>query len=588
MPAAPPDLPPLPPVSSRRYWYGLLGWFSLTTTCLILMGLYVNRSLENSIEDSIWVSHTHEVIETLEETLSALKDAETAERGYVITGNESYLQPYYSARNSASNALGRLDELTRGNALQQQNLARLRQAVGKKLDRVDAIIDTRRNRGGDAATDAVNTGLGKRLMDEAREIDTVMINEERRLLDIRRQAERDSATTTQFAVKAGTLASLAILFLIFYLVVRESRRRNRVERAAREANRQLEASVATLTALRNELTGLATLGDMLQSSHSFDEAYAMISRSLPRLFPDSSGAVGMMKASHNLIETVLSWGDTAVTHEMFSPDECWSLRRGRMHLVSDADHELACAHTAHQAGRHYLCQPMAAHGRTTGVLVLSRPAETGFDDSARELARRVAELVSLSLANLSLQESLRLQSISDPLTGLYNRRYMESALERELARESRRDQSICLLMCDIDHFKRFNDTHGHEAGDLVLVEFARLLKSMLRKEDILCRYGGEEFLVILADTPRVAGLQRADAIRLAVSQLQLHYRNQSLGSITLSLGMSVFPRHGSDPVRLIHTADQALYAAKQAGRDRVIEAPAPEIGAAAPATPLST
>src|SRR5690606_3673426 len=142
----------------------------------------------------------------------------------------------------------------------------------------------------------------------------------------------------------------------------------------------------------------------------------------------------------------------------------------------------------------HLCLPMIAQGEMLGVLTLS--SGTAVTSENREIAIAACEQISLAMANLKLQETLRSQSLRDPLTGLFNRRYLEASFEREIQRAERRQQPLSLLMIDIDHFKRFNDTFGHDAGDALLAQFGSLLGRVVRSDDVICRYGGEEFTIL--------------------------------------------------------------------------------------------
>jgi diguanylate cyclase (GGDEF)-like protein len=215
---------------------------------------------------------------------------------------------------------------------------------------------------------------------------------------------------------------------------------------------------------------------------------------------------------------------------------------------------------------------MMAQGEALGVLYLSATETGAFTQSKRELAITVAEQIALALANLKLHEALQQQSIRDSLTGLFNRRYLEESLEREVSRAERKQQTVGIIMLDIDHFKRFNDTFGHDAGDTVLRELGIFLKKNIRGSDIACRFGGEELLIILPEADLSVTLQRAEQIREGIKHLNLHSRNQQLGTITLSLGVGIFPQHGITGDMVIQAADIALYQAKAQGRDRVIVA----------------
>jgi diguanylate cyclase (GGDEF)-like protein len=221
---------------------------------------------------------------------------------------------------------------------------------------------------------------------------------------------------------------------------------------------------------------------------------------------------------------------------------------------------------------HYLCAPMIAYGEIQGVLHL-RNIEKSTDSFAKSklgLAGTIADYIGLALANLKLRETLRQQSIHDPVTGLFNRRYMKEALERELRRAVRDQRSLGILMFDIDHFKKLNDTFGHEVGDAVLNALGNFLKMQIRGNDIPCRYGGEEFLVILPRLPLEECQQRAEKLRDEVKRLDVQHEGKLLPHITFSVGIAEFPEHGDNLDDLLKAADNALYLAKASGRDRVV------------------
>jgi diguanylate cyclase (GGDEF)-like protein/PAS domain S-box-containing protein len=364
--------------------------------------------------------------------------------------------------------------------------------------------------------------------------------------------------------------------------------RKRAERELRHAHEQLTRSMAELQQRTQDITRLGEMGELLQSCQSQTEAYQVVARFLPQLFPLTVGALYTINSSRNLVESVTAWGGAMTGEPVFAPEDCWALRRGRMHAVAKIDYGQRCNHVPAGDASGYLCIPLLAQGEALGVLHLRTTAETAaartpsllYTDSGRRLANAVGEQIALAIANLRLRETLRQQSIRDGLTGLFNRRYLEESLEREIRRAARNHRPLAVLMIDLDHFKRFNDTFGHDAGDALLRELGSLLQSQVRGSDIACRYGGEEFAVILPDAPLAAAQERADAIRKSVKHIDLKHHGQALGAITLSIGVAVFPDHGEAPYSLVRTADQALYRAKAAGRDCVVLAETP-----APSTP---
>ncbi|MFL9456354.1 MULTISPECIES: diguanylate cyclase [Nostocales] len=356
-------------------------------------------------------------------------------------------------------------------------------------------------------------------------------------------------------------------------VNRDITERKQTEAALKQANEQLSSWVKELETRNNEIALLSQMSDFLQACMKNEEAYKVIAHFVQCLFPDMSGGVFIISPSKYLVEAVTTWGNSTLSSKkLFTPEECWGLRRGRTHFVESKCSGLQCTHMSEDWCGESLCVPMMAQGEALGMLYLTSQQEGQFTKSKQQLASRVSEHIALALANLKLREALQQQSTRDPLTGLFNRRYLDEFLEREIYRAERKQYSVGIIMIDVDHFKGFNDVYGHEAGDTVLRELGIFLKQQIRQADIACRYGGEEFLIILPETTLETCFERAEQIREGVKHLDLQYRHQSLSRISLSLGVSLFPMHGLTPGAVIQAADSALYCAKQSGRDRVVTA----------------
>lgn len=327
------------------------------------------------------------------------------------------------------------------------------------------------------------------------------------------------------------------------------------------ANKEVQASEATL---------LYELGDRLQSCGTLDEASGVLQLFGPKLFPDHAGMLYITRPSRDLLEPAMCW-DPERQLLPFHPQDCWALRRGKTHRVDSDREELVCAHVHHDVHFPYLCVPLGAQGETIGLLHLqSSKGEQADTSRAERLAHAAASQIGLAVGNLRLRETLRMQSLSDSLTGLYNRRFLDETLQREMARAQRAQLPLTVLMIDVDHFKNFNDSFGHEGGDMALRAVGRLMREHFRESDYGCRYGGEEFAVIMPDAPLVPARQRADALREAVTRLDLSLSGRAIGSITISVGLATMPQHGTTPQALIQAADAALYRAKQSGRNRVV------------------
>ena len=353
-------------------------------------------------------------------------------------------------------------------------------------------------------------------------------------------------------------------------IFRDITHRQQTEVELQQTNDRLNLSVKELEQRNHEITLLSEISDVLQACRTIVEAYTAISTFLKLMFPDVPGGIFLINASKNIVEAVVQWGDPPLTsHASFLPNDCWALRRGRSHFANLLHGNLQCQHLDHPLPAASLCVPMIAQGEALGMLYLSSLESGTAIEAKQQLAFTVAEHISLALANIKLREKLESQSIRDPLTGLFNRRYMEESLDREIQRCDHKHQPLGIIMLDVDHFKRFNDTFGHEAGDSVLQELGQFLLKYVRGSDIACRYGGEEFILILPEGSLDITSKRAEQLREGIKHIHLKYRNEPLGQITLSLGVASFPEHGLTGQNVIREADAALYRAKREGRDAV-------------------
>jgi len=323
---------------------------------------------------------------------------------------------------------------------------------------------------------------------------------------------------------------------------------------------------------------MSEMRELLQSCSTIQEIPPIITVSITELLPNVDGALFLMNNSRTHLQSVARWGDfpEEVDENIFKPDACWGLRRGRIHEVEDVKIGPICPHLKHPPSAPYMCLPLIAKGDILGLLHLRIKPSTSGEDSwntiadLKETVVIFAEYLSLSIANIRLWERLTDQSIRDPLTGLFNRRYMEETIQREILRAAQNQTKIGIIMADIDHFKNFNDTHGHKAGDELLIKLADFFKFEIRGSDIACRYGGEEFILILPGASTEGTYKRAEHLREEVKNLKVYFQDQLLPSITLSMGIAIYPDHGIELNDLIQVADAALYKAKEQGRDRVI------------------
>jgi diguanylate cyclase (GGDEF)-like protein len=341
-----------------------------------------------------------------------------------------------------------------------------------------------------------------------------------------------------------------------------------------ELEQRVQARTVALERLNRDILQLADLGNVLQACETVDEASEVTAHGLNAMFEGMSGAMYLYKASKDMLVSEATWGATHTT-DLVAPTGCWALRRGQQHVVQGSNPQLSCQHVAKRTGDS-ICVPMSAHGETIGLLhvMSAEPEDTAstevLSQAKQQLAKAVAEQTALAFANLDLRDRLRVQALRDPLTGLYNRRFVDEWLEREVNRTDRSGNSLGVIMADIDHFKRINDVHGHNAGDELLKAVADALQASLRPGDLPCRYGGEEFLILVVDIGFDALVQRAEQLRKNVATVRVDYRGETLPAVTLSAGVALYPQDGSTASEVIVAADTALYSAKRAGRNRTL------------------
>ena len=339
-------------------------------------------------------------------------------------------------------------------------------------------------------------------------------------------------------------------------------------------NARLKDLVEAADKRNHELTIINSMAEKLQSCLSLDEAYPLIAQQAQCLFPARSGALFILDPANNLLEAVSTWGDALVGELVFPATDCWSLRRGRFNIAHHARGEMFCRHLPRPHPEPYLCLPLLAQGETLGMLHIQDLSDFAPErvEPLQTLAVTVSDHISMALANIRLRETLRHQVVHDALTGLFNRRYLEETLEREIYRSRRKGGSLGLIMLDLDCFKPFNDAHGHEAGDNLLRTLGKFLAERVRREDVACRYGGDEFVLILTEASQEIVCRRAEDIRREFPKIPVLHRGQVLESVTVSVGVAMFPEHGATGRDVLRASDDAMYRAKAQGRNRVVVA----------------
>lgn len=550
---------------SFRAQYVLAAALILFTSVVVLALLNTRHAVRRSQD----LASKRVMVEAFDRLTDALLEAESAQRGYLLTGNRVFLDAFRNAEGEVLRYEGQMRIIPPEDQYLVETLERL---TFEKLSRLRRNIDLRTDAGIEASIDAIKNRAGKDSIDEIRRIlDDLRKRDREKLRDMTAVADhsvrRSLWSGILLLVVASVLVGVAIL-----LISRDSRKRAQAERESIQAREKTDVWAHELEKANWDARFLNEFSETLGVCLSDDEAYQTVAAYLRRLFPHAQGALAMIKSSRNMVETIATWNPSVDQNSIYSPEDCHALRCGTLYLREEGSLKMVCRHFTEGEGRdgNYLCMPLIAQGETLGVLHLDFGSERWGADRLK-LAFNLVSHSSMKLANLKLRDTLKSQSIRDPLTGLYNRRYMEEAFERELGRADRRRSQMGVIMADLDHFKRYNDSFGHEAGDRVLQEVATVLTGSFRREDIVCRYGGEEFVSIIPEVQREELVERAQLVCARIRRIRIQHRGQLLGSISISLGVVMYPTDARTQDELLSKADAALFRAKRNGRDCVIE-----------------
>lgn len=532
-------------------------------------------------------------------------------RLYVLRGDDRFLARFYvedDKERARETAIGSLREF--GITSQETVLLGKVEQDAEALEKIEqAAIDTYRGGDREAARAMVINDDHIRLQDDL----TASVSAFRSLIAKRTTAElqaaRDRSDWLGFAARAMLAMTAAVFLGVLYFILKK-RIAVPLTRMTGIVNRLAQQDYAVevpMDARRDEI------GEMTEAIHIFRENglersrldaerradqhtkdlilqmmrrlqacetqadLAMVSaRFLPQIFPGMAGQLFLLNEGRTALGEVARWLDPVNSFTAFPPSACWALRRGHPHISHKAEEDVPCQHL--DSGLlTSLCIPLTAQGDTLGILYLEERSGDPFPiEASRLYLEMIAENVGLAVANLQLREKLTDLAIRDTLTGLYNRRSLDEALNRHIRDHPRRP--IACMMIDIDHFKRFNDGHGHDAGDAVIRHVAQVMVDTAGDATTIYRYGGEEFAVLM-QAELSAAVTMAERLRVAVASAALSHRGRILGHITISIGISAAPAEGS-AVTLMDRADAALLQAKAAGRNAVIVADMVQLGSA--------
>ncbi len=359
-------------------------------------------------------------------------------------------------------------------------------------------------------------------------------------------------------------------FIIQLLDISE---RKENEKKMAELNQKMLVTYNEIKEHQREEILINKLSEMLQICLHSEETYPRIKLIASQLFPQMSGGLSILNPETNLFETVTVWGNDHLLQKTFSANDCYALRGSHYNIAEETNMAIPCAHYVASPKGGFMAIPLTIQMDVvifTAVIHFYVAPGVSIDKNQQYLAMNFCNVVKVSLANIKLREILEQQSIHDALTGLYNRRFLSEVLPRELRRMSREHTTLVVAMIDIDHFKRFNDTHGHEAGDQVLEYLGNLFMQNIRVNDLACRYGGEEFVLILTGATIANATTRLNYICQLVKQAKLFHKGKAMGNVSLSIGLAIAPIQGTTEDTILRAADVALYAAKEDGRDCIV------------------
>ena len=522
-------------------------------------GFLLERNISRLIDARNWYEHSLEVQANLQAIQLRMDRLDAVGHLYLETKLWTSLREAQNLSLTIESNGHQIADLVSDNAGQNANVHQLNACTRQLVEAMRSL-------------DAPGAKFPSALQLGCRETVLLMVSREHSLSQER--SKQAQSTTTSLTVIGLSLAAFSMLMVagLFGVLIRDALFRHKVQEQTAAANEQLAQTISVLESRAAEMHLLGAVRDQLQICVAAQDACNTSVHFVSQLLPGSSGALCMIDNSRQMIELKSAWGSGAPTLEAFPVDACCAMRSGQIRWRSPGASVLHCEHFLGPAPERYLCLPLVAHGDTLGMLYVEcRDAEAvALVEHHIVPLRALLQLTSMTVAGLNLRKRLENQSIRDSLTGLFNRHFMELSLEREIRRTSRRNTGLAVFMIDTDHFKQFNDTFGHPAGDKVLAAIAERFHSSVRGEDVVCRYGGEEFVVILPDINPDKAVERAEYIRETISGLRVLDNGQTLGRVTVSIGIAMYPQDGRSIEELLHASDRRLYTAKNRGRNQVV------------------
>lgn len=559
----PMKLPATPSSLRQRLIASGSAWGTFCVAILLILTVSASLLGVRALKEAgDWVSKTQHNRVQIETMVGSLKETESSLRGYLLTGDLKFFRRSVMAEEATRVASQQLTSLFQ-DTQQAQRATALQLLIKRRLDRLGKVRGIYQAGGMPAvkaaAPKVATEDVAQLITDQA----AVMLRTEENVLAQRQASSDRTAYTLRGIAGGGMILALWLVFAMGREATRQVRAHDRAMERVKQVNDRLEASIAQVEEDRRITQALARFAGLLQACQTVEEAFGVSAHSFARILPNTTGTLYLLRNSSDYAQAIADWGMPRERNDTMGPPDCWAQRQGR--AFASLGSGLRCPHLQAGQAMPTTCVPLRAHGLDIGVLSIAH----AVDWDRLDMAEAAGEQLALAVANLRLRETLRTQTLRDPLTGLSNRRELEEALPREISRAVRTGEPLSVLILDIDHFKAFNDTHGHDAGDALLKDFGRLLTANVRGEDLAVRLGGEEFAIILPNTNPEQAAGHAERLRQLISEMEVEHRGYSIGTITTSLGVASYPSHTLDASQLLSLADEALYRAKTSGRNLV-------------------
>ncbi len=537
----------------------LLAYLATALTFFAISGALVYNAALQLGQASSELQETHQALRQLDRVTGALATAQNSQRDFLITGDPNYLEAIQD--NLLELDAGLREARKHAPLALNEKINVLDPLITRQVEFISRGLQVRRRQGPAAAASLLKAqGSGRTFERLLHEVAALSASEalQAKETDLRLQGR---FSKLRMLILLGGALAIGMLAAMLVVVHRETRRREAVEYSLRDSVKHLER-------VNQELGWLEELASVVQACHTPEELARASEHLLKKIFIGPGGSLLLATEGSRRLEPALRFGPAPLIARAMDADECWALRKGQAH-ASDAEQGTRCSHFIGGEPGASLCLPLLGHGGLYGLFTLAAKPGEHLDERRAKLAELASEQLSLALANLRLREYFRVQGRHDPLTGLFNRRAMEENFIRDNALCHQGGHSFSLAMVDVDHFKKFNDRFGHDAGDEVLKAISNTLQSSVRPSDTVCRFGGEELVLLLPETDSDSALGCAEHCRKAIESLRLNHAGQDLGSVTVSIGVATQSEKLQSLETLIKAADEALYCAKQEGRNRV-------------------